>query len=126
MSDNTGNTNIMSYVKSLPSEAAIIVGAASGFFYAGTAEEFIRNIDEIECGINFCNVKREGRGNRTPLRERNMISAYERISESGIAIIVEGYELGGFWTSDEFARTISEHDGSFIDTCRHSKRLTSA
>ena len=100
---------IFPFMGTVDSKTILFIGSSSGFFFAGTKGEFLRLRDQVENGLYVYWKKQEARGESigpfSTLGSRRILSAYKRLSDDGIVVILEGKEPGPYWTREEFLKT---------------------
>lgn len=109
------------FLRAINKGAILFIGSASSFFFAGTAEEFFELRERIEDTLKLQWVKTNMQDGKDepflPLGKRSISSVYERISDDGIIVLLDGMERGSFWTREEFL----EAYGKFLeDPCAHT------
>lgn len=109
------------FLRAINEGTILFIGSASSFFFAGTAEEFFELRERIEDTLKLQWVKANMRDGKDepflPLGKRSISSVYERISDDGIIVLLDGVERGSFWTREEFL----EAYGKFLeDPCAHT------
>lgn len=106
------HAGIFPFMGTVDSETILFIGSSSGFFFAGTKGEFLRLRDRVENGLYIYWKKQEARGESvgpfSPLGSRRIISAYKRLSDDGIVVILEGKDPGPYWTREEFLKTYGQ------------------
>lgn len=89
----------------------VMIGARSSFFFIGPSEEAIEDIDTVGIMAKMCvslvSNKCLKRIKRIDIRNRKVVKTYVRShamidSAEEIIILIDGVELGAFWTRSEY------------------------
>ena len=109
-----GPETVGDFVSGLDQNEKIYVGSGSGYFFIGDAGLFLQDMPAIDRAFRDANAKKMNRCRTVPksagvpLRDRKVRKYYRKLLGNGSAVIVEGKEVGGFWTEDEFRQAMKE------------------
>ena len=88
----------------------VLIGARSSFFFVGQAEEALEDIDILGRMVKICpylaankDISRFIDQRDEKICERRVVKTYCRNDrDTDTVIVVEGKELGAFWTREEY------------------------
>lgn len=115
---------VSDFVSTIDEKEMIYVGSGSGYFFIGEAGAFLRDLPAIDNAFQV-SVKRKIKKNKKkpseeniPIGDRKVKKYYRKLLNKGKGIIVEGSELGGFWTEKEFRTTMEASKNNYIRAYR--------
>ena len=97
----------------------IFVGSGSGYFFVGTPETFINDMEKINEAFMDVPQKKKKQADdadscaEIPLKDRTVLNFFERIQHDGHAIVIEGSEVGSFWTENEYLEALKGNEGNY-------------
>lgn len=115
--------NVVDFISELDKSTKIFVGSGSSYFFIGTAGRFIEDIEDIENALAFAPSKKKNvpsekdkpEERRKPLRERCIVDFFWKFQKDGYAVIIEGSEVGGFWTEEEFDSFMKKYKEDYME-----------